>query len=904
MSDACVRATLFLSLLVASSAMSAETQEIPVGEMVFDARVSGPADGELVLLLHGFPETSFSFRHQLAWLGDAGFRAVAPDQRGYSRGARPEDVDAYAMSALVGDVLGIADALGYSRFHLVGHDWGGAVAWVTALRHPERLLSLTVISTPHVRALAESRSRPGSDQAARSAYFQDFAAEGSEAGFLENDAARLRAIYEGAGLTPDEIQIYLDALGSTDALGAALNWYRASTAIPRAGASPTPRLIEVPTLYVWGANDSAFGREAAEATSRYVSGPYRFVPLEGVGHWVMEQAADELDPLLRAHLEAWGGGGRIDEVFERFDTLGYSGAVLVGRGDTVLAERAFGMRDRESALANTTDTRFELMSITKLFVALSLLMLDADGALDMNAPLETYLGPFPDDKKAATVHDLMLHTAGLPGRGPDLDKTSPQAFVASLKETPLESEIGGAIHYSNPGYALGAILVEKVSGMSFREFLRERVFGPAGMTATGFTGESDAATGYAGPVAQPERMPPPDPGIGVLGATGIVSTVRDLFRFHQALRDGTLLPSEPVEKFLGEHRKGHGYSWVIDEVYGQRRLLKDGLWPSFESAFVLYPESDHFVVTLANRNLGLNMPLVGAIEVALFDRARETRLPPVSTLPLSRTLRSNGRLGGVAVGVDGYIYVANFSATVWKISPHGEVVALARGFKGSSGNTVDADGNLLQASFLDGRIERITPTGKMTTLVAEGLDGPVGLAADDTGNVFVCSCRGGSIERVAPDGPVSPFAKSDLFACPNGITFGPDGDLYIVSFDNGHVVRITRDGEVSLLATLPEGGNAHIAYAQDAFYVTKVAPNRVYRVTMDGRFEPFAGTGTVGVEDGTLAEATLARPNGIAASPGEEALYINNLVGEWRGDEETSILLRKITLANSSASRR
>jgi CubicO group peptidase (beta-lactamase class C family) len=881
-----------------------EKQSIRVGELVFDARVTGPSDGQLVLLLHGFPQTSFAFRRQLEWLGAEGFRAVAPDQRGYSPGARPEGIEQYAMGALVGDVLGIADALGYERFHLVGHDWGGAVAWVTALRHPERLISLTVISTPHVLALAESLADRQSDQAARSSYMEDFAAEGSEARFLADNAARLRAVFDGGGLTPHEIQTYVDALGSEEALKGALNWYRASAlsrGAPRATSPPpTPRpiSISIPTLYVWGSEDRAFGRRAAEATARFVDGPYQFVPLEGVGHWVIEQAPERLDPLLREHLHTWRAAEELGGVFDRFEGLGYSGAVLVARGSSVLAVRAFGLRDRERALPNTIETRFEVMSVTKLFVALSLVMLESEGKLRMDARLSEYLGPFPDDKRELTVQDLLLHTAGFPTSGQDLDKSSASAFVQSLKQAPLESMPGEAVHYSNPGYALGAVLVEKVSGQSFPEFLRERVFRPAGMRESGFTGEGDEALGYAGPLATPELTPPPEPGVGVLGATGIVSTVGDLFRFYRALRDRTLLPESGVEKFLREHREGHGYSWQIDTVHGVRRLFKDGSWPSYESLLALYPDSDDFVVSLSNRNLGLSTPLLTAIESVLYDGAREGAevRASVSTLPLSRELRSNGRLGGVSVAVDGSIYVSNFSASVWKISPQGEVVTLTSSLRGSSGNTVDRKGNLLQASFLDGRIVRIAPTGEMTTLVEGGLEGPVGLAADDQGNVFVCNCRGGSISRVDSQGKVTTFARSDRFQCPNGLTFGPDGNLYVVSFENGDVVRVKPEGETSVLATLPGGGNAHIAYAGDSFFVTQIESNRIYRLFADGRFEPFAGTGVLGLKDGALEEATLSRPNGIATGAGGKALYLNNLVGTWRGDEETSILLRRIFL--------
>ena len=133
------------------------------GELVFDVLVAGPDDGPAVILLHGFPETAQSWVHQTPVLAAAGYRVIAPDQRGYSPDARPTEVTAYRTDRLVADVVGLADALGVDRFHLVGHDWGGAVAWQVAGRHPDRLLTLTVLSTPHPAAfvprVAAQRSR-------------------------------------------------------------------------------------------------------------------------------------------------------------------------------------------------------------------------------------------------------------------------------------------------------------------------------------------------------------------------------------------------------------------------------------------------------------------------------------------------------------------------------------------------------------------------------------------------------------------------------------------------------------------------------------------------------------------------------------------------------------------------
>jgi pimeloyl-ACP methyl ester carboxylesterase len=272
-----------------------ERLELGVGELVFDARAAGPVDGELVLLLHGFPQTSFSWRHQLPALAEAGYRAVAPDQRGYSPRARPADVPSYRAERYVEDVVGLAEVLGAERFHLVGHDFGGFVAWDIASRHPERLSTLTVVSTPHPAPFSKSILE-GGEQRDRSSYMLFFRSPAAEAFFLDDDAAGLRSLYEASGLT--EFDDYVRVLTQPGAMTAALNWYRAVDRSAAMGMGP----ITTPTLYVWSTNDPALGREAAEATGEHVDGPYRFEVLEGVSHWVPEEAPDALNALLLDHL--------------------------------------------------------------------------------------------------------------------------------------------------------------------------------------------------------------------------------------------------------------------------------------------------------------------------------------------------------------------------------------------------------------------------------------------------------------------------------------------------------------------------------------------------------------------------------------------------------------------------
>lgn len=276
-----------------------ERLEIPVGGFVFDALADGPGDGELVLLLHGFPESSHQWRHVLSALAGAGYRAVAPDQRGYSPRARPARVEDYAVDHLVADVLAVADGMGGHTFHLVGHDWGAAVAWAVAGRYPERLRTLTILSVPHPRAFGDAL-RDDPDQQQKSGYIAVFRAEGgvAERALLDDDAAGLRTMFAASGLADHDE--YVRRMREPGALTAALNWYRAMEPGLVGDLGP----ITTPTLFVWGDRDLALGRRAAEATAGFVDGPYRFVPLEGVGHWIAEEVPERLNGLLLDHLAA------------------------------------------------------------------------------------------------------------------------------------------------------------------------------------------------------------------------------------------------------------------------------------------------------------------------------------------------------------------------------------------------------------------------------------------------------------------------------------------------------------------------------------------------------------------------------------------------------------------------
>ena len=269
--------------------------------LTFTADVAGPAGGPLVLLLHGFPESRNSWRAALPVLASAGYRCVAPDQRGYSPGARPDpaDLSNYAFDKLVNDALEIATAAGHDdkRFHLVGHDWGGQVAWGVANAHPERLASLSVLSRPHPLSFRRALEKADGDQRHRSRHHTRFLEPATGPLLIEDNARRLREGLFGQDVSKAAIEEHVAVLGNRAAIEAALAWYRANK-----GLSGDFGPIKVPTLYIWGDADATVGPEAAKGTADFVTAAYAMEVLPGVGHFVMDQAAAQATELILSHI--------------------------------------------------------------------------------------------------------------------------------------------------------------------------------------------------------------------------------------------------------------------------------------------------------------------------------------------------------------------------------------------------------------------------------------------------------------------------------------------------------------------------------------------------------------------------------------------------------------------------
>ena len=275
---------------------------IDIGDFSFDALFAGPSSGEPIMLLHGFPNTNYQWREQIVALAEAGFSVIAPNQRGYSSGARPTEIESYTSEKLVEDVRRIADALHWESFHLAGHDWGAFIAWEFAGKYPNRLRTLIPISVPHPEAFAIALADPNGIQAEMSSYVEFFQQAESTSAFLADSASLLKSIYESAGLSTEEMEPYLQVLGKPEALDAALNWYRANSFSPPLDQATNRRSvtpdIETPTMYIWSTEDTALGRQGAELTSRFVSGEYRYEVFEGVNHWITEIAAEQLNTVM------------------------------------------------------------------------------------------------------------------------------------------------------------------------------------------------------------------------------------------------------------------------------------------------------------------------------------------------------------------------------------------------------------------------------------------------------------------------------------------------------------------------------------------------------------------------------------------------------------------------------
>jgi pimeloyl-ACP methyl ester carboxylesterase len=273
------------------------------GGLVLDVRDRGPRAGQPVVLLHGFPQSSRCWDAVSPLLQARGYRTIAPDQRGYSPGARPRSAHAYRLSELTQDIVELIEGAGLGPVHLVGHDWGAVVAWAVAARRPDLLRSLTALSVPHPAAFAQALFTSG--QALRSWYMVFFQLPLLPERLLSS-ARPLERFLRSSGMPATAAARDAQAMSERGAAQGALSWYRAMPfSTPRAlGAKVT-----VPTLYVWSDGDAAIGQKGAALTRHFVTGAYTYEVLEGVSHWIPDEVPERLDLLLAGHFDAFAAYG-------------------------------------------------------------------------------------------------------------------------------------------------------------------------------------------------------------------------------------------------------------------------------------------------------------------------------------------------------------------------------------------------------------------------------------------------------------------------------------------------------------------------------------------------------------------------------------------------------------------
>jgi pimeloyl-ACP methyl ester carboxylesterase len=272
----------------------AKHRRVDVGEVTLHCVEAG--SGPLVLLLHGFPEFWWSWRYQIPALAQAGFHVVAPDLRGYNLSDKPRAVSAYGIEHLTGDVAGLVRAFGRSRAHIVGHDWGGGVAWSFAMGHPEMVERLAVLNCPHPAMMMKGLRTV--TQLRKSWYMFFFQLPLLPEWYVSNgDYEYLRRVLRGVHKSDEDVRQYIEAARRGDALHGAINYYRAMMRGVVKGQSSQFQAIDTPTMVVWGENDAFLGKDIATPSPKWV--PHvRMEWVPNATHWVQLDVPDKVNALL------------------------------------------------------------------------------------------------------------------------------------------------------------------------------------------------------------------------------------------------------------------------------------------------------------------------------------------------------------------------------------------------------------------------------------------------------------------------------------------------------------------------------------------------------------------------------------------------------------------------------
>jgi CubicO group peptidase (beta-lactamase class C family) len=349
-------------------------------------------------------------------------------------------------------------------------------------------------------------------------------------------------------------------------------------------------------------------------------------------------------------------GAKLDQLLTRYAMYGFSGTVLVAKDGRIILNHGYGLANRESNLPNTTETVFAIGSLTKQFTAAAILQLEAEGKLSTQDFTSKYLGDFPPDKASITIHHLLTHTSGLisDGANAQLPLENRDEYVEAVKKTKLRSAPGEKFNYSNVGYNLLAAIVEKVSGISFEDYLQQHLFKPAGMKDTGFInarrwdgslvglGYEPAAIG-SGIVSRAEATKPSkwdDKGAG-----GVLTTTGDLYKWHHALEGTRIVPAISRKKLYTPFLSDYAYGWEIKKTeQGTPIIRHGGDVPGFQSWFAQFPEEKLVVIMLINNRMRWRSLLTNTLTSAALGQSYEIP-PPLITMDATALLRYTGVYG-------------------------------------------------------------------------------------------------------------------------------------------------------------------------------------------------------------------------------------------------------------------
>jgi CubicO group peptidase (beta-lactamase class C family) len=373
------------------------------------------------------------------------------------------------------------------------------------------------------------------------------------------------------------------------------------------------------------------------------------------------QGNEQTAPLdVRADVMVVSGelGAQLDGYFTRLAAYGFSGTVLVAKGETVLLHKGYGFADVQRGIPNSTQTVYDVASLAKQFTAAAILKLEMQGKLKTTDALSKHFANVPADKRAITLHRLLTHTAGLKFECAGAAPLSRAQFVKCMLETPLDAEPGRQYFYSNGGYGLLAALIEQLTGQHYETFLQEQLFKPAGLTATGFTGDTQkwaagiAARGYDEGI---ERGAPQTKPLTWLtrGAAGVVTSVGDLYRWELALRRQQILSAAATQKLFTAHvptdaRGGkYGYGWGIKQMTrGGHLISHDGVtFDGFNALFLRYVDQGLVAIAASNSFAGryLPMELVGPALNAFLVGNGAAAPPPFVALEAGALEKYRGR---------------------------------------------------------------------------------------------------------------------------------------------------------------------------------------------------------------------------------------------------------------------